>query len=67
MHDLAAHRTPLGLPPGLKILKEREGLPNLPSVALGLYTAGEVASSQTTSAVACVITGAVDRSLQAAI
>ena len=33
-------RTPLGLPPGLKIMREADGLPSLPSVFLGLYSAG---------------------------
>ncbi len=58
-------RTPLGLPPGLKIM--REGLPTLPSVSLGLYSARAAEVSQAASSVAGVIAGVVDQSLQAAI
>ena len=58
-------RTPLGLPPGLKIM--REGLPTLPSVSLGLYSARAAEISQAASSVAGVIAGVVDQSLQAAI
>ena len=60
-------RTPLGLPPALRIVREAEGLPSLPSVALGLYTARADAVSQAASAVASVFTGVIDQSLLAAI
>ena len=60
-------RTPLGLPPGLKIMREEEGLPCLPSVGLGLYAAGEAAVSPAASAVAGVFANVVDQSLLAAI
>ena len=60
-------RTPLGLPPALRVMREAEGLPGLPSVALGLYAAQADAVSPAASAVANIIAGVVDQSLLAAI
>jgi DNA-binding transcriptional LysR family regulator len=60
-------RTPLAIPPGLRIMGEADGLPGLPSVCLGLYAAGEAAVSPAASAVADIMTSVAGQSLLAAI
>ncbi|QGM45228.1 LysR substrate-binding domain-containing protein [Methylocystis heyeri] len=60
-------RTPLGIPPGLRIMTEADGFPRLPSVCLGLYAAGGLAVSPAASAVADIMTGVAGQSLLAAI
>ncbi|PWB93238.1 LysR substrate-binding domain-containing protein [Methylosinus sporium] len=60
-------RTPLGIPPRLRIMGREDGLPGLPSVELGLYAAVDIAASPAASAVADIMTGVVGQSLRAAI
>jgi DNA-binding transcriptional LysR family regulator len=60
-------RTPLGIPPRLRIMGQGDGLPGLPSVNLGLYAAGEIAVSPAASAVADIMTDVAGQSLHAAI
>lgn len=60
-------RTPLGIPPGLRIMTEADGLPGLPGVCFGLYAAGDVAVSPAASAVVDIMTGVAGQSLLAAI
>jgi DNA-binding transcriptional LysR family regulator len=60
-------RTPLGIPPGLRIMTAADGLPHLPSVRLGLYAAEGVSVSPAASAVADIVTGVASQSLLAAI
>lgn len=60
-------RTPLGIPPRLKIMGREDGLPCLPNMRLGLYAAGDNAVSPAASAVADIITDVAGQSLHAAI